>query len=887
MNLTVSKRILLLITATSVGLILLVTANMYLINQVFEKANFSTVNTVPALVDLSATNVFFQRSRINVVLHSGADDAQEMQKLEQAFDERKLRTMEAFKHYEPTLVPGPDTTLYFEEKKLLEEYYAAAPEMFRLSRARLAQANAKNPQVTQQQVKDAVEKLDTLALKIAGKFEEHEKVNLDLASAGAADGQAMKAKANAIAIGLSIALLLIVAVMGLITRKKVLSAIGMEPADLADIAKGFADGNLNTQLAVEATDKTSIAASIKVLQNTLNNIVSSIKEVSAQHDAGDIDVRVDTSKFKGGYAEMTQGINGMVEGHIDLNKKAMAVVTAFGEGNFDAPLEKFPGKKATINDTIEKVRGNIKRFIADMNHMAKEHDAGEIDVRMNVAHYNGAYAEMAQGVNSMVEGHIDLSKKSIHVVNAFGAGDFEQPLERFPGKKAVINTAIESTRSNIKSFIADMQRMAKAHDAGDIEVKISLDKFQGAYAEMAAGVNDMVGGHIDLSNKAMDVVKAFGAGNFDSPLEKFPGKKAVINQNIEQVRANLKALNDDAQMLARAAEDGKITVRADASKHMGDFRTIIEGVNNTLEMIVGPIITVKSAAETINTAAKEISQGNNDLSQRTEEQASSLEETAASMEQLASTVKANAENAKQANQLSMSASTVAIKGGEVVQEVVLTMSAINESARKIEDIISVIDGIAFQTNILALNAAVEAARAGEQGRGFAVVAGEVRNLAQRSATAAKEIKQLINDSVEKTAAGTAQVENAGATMAEIVSSVQRVNDIISEIAAASVEQSAGINQINTAVTQMDEVTQQNAALVEQAAAAAESLLEQSDELYEAVSVFKLNDGAGVTSIKPKMAARVTPVNKPVKLVKKVAVNAAIQPLEDEQDWAEF
>ncbi|HEY0562125.1 MAG TPA: methyl-accepting chemotaxis protein [Methylophilus sp.] len=887
MNLTVSKRILLLIAATSVGLILLVTANMYLINQVFEKANFSTVNTVPALVDLGATNVFFQRSRINVVLHSSADNAQEMQKLEQAFDERKLRTMEAFKRYESTLVPGPDTTLYVEEKKLLEEYYAAVPDMFKLSHARLDQANVKTPQVTRQDVKDAVVKLDALALKIASKFEEHEKVNLELASTGAADGLAMKAKANAIAIGLSVALLLIVAVMGLITRKRVLSAIGMEPAELADIAKGFADGNLNTQLTVEATDKTSIAASIKVLQSTLNTIVSSIKEVSAQHDAGDIDVRVDTSKFKGGYAEMTQGINDMVEGHIDLNKKAMVVVTAFGEGNFDAALEKFPGKKASINDTIEKVRGNIKRFIADMNHMAKEHDAGDIDVRMNVANYNGAYAEMAQGVNSMVEGHIDLSKKSISVVKAFGAGDFEQPLESFPGKKAVINTAIESTRSNIKSFIAEMQRMAKAHDAGDIDVKISLEKFHGAYADMAAGVNDMVGGHVELSNKAMEVVKAFGAGNFDAPLEQFPGKKAVINQNIEQVRTNLKALNDDAQMLARAAEDGKITVRADASQHLGDFRTIIEGVNNTLEMIVGPIITVKSAAETINTAAKEISQGNNDLSQRTEEQASSLEETAASMEQLASTVKANAENAKQANQLSMSASTVAIKGGEVVQEVVQTMSAINESARKIEDIISVIDGIAFQTNILALNAAVEAARAGEQGRGFAVVAGEVRNLAQRSATAAKEIKQLINDSVEKTAAGTAQVENAGSTMAEIVSSVQRVNDIISEIAAASVEQSAGINQINTAVTQMDEVTQQNAALVEQAAAAAESLLEQSDELYQAVSVFKLNDGQSMASIKPKSAAKPAAVNKSIKLVKKVAVNAAIQPADNEQDWAEF
>jgi methyl-accepting chemotaxis protein len=204
-----------------------------------------------------------------------------------------------------------------------------------------------------------------------------------------------------------------------------------------------------------------------------------------------------------------------------------------------------------------------------------------------------------------------------------------------------------------------------------------------------------------------------------------------------------------------------VTVRADASAHQGDFRKVVEGVNATLETIVAPIIIVKEAAETINTAAGEISSGNNDLSSRTEQQASSLEETAASMEELASTVKQNAENAKQANQLAMAASGVAIKGGDVVGQVVMTMANINESARKIEDIISVIDGIAFQTNILALNAAVEAARAGEQGRGFAVVAGEVRNLAQRSASAAKEIKELITDSVSKTTEGTAQVENAG------------------------------------------------------------------------------------------------------------------------------
>ncbi|MDO9204726.1 methyl-accepting chemotaxis protein, partial [Methylotenera sp.] len=313
-----------------------------------------------------------------------------------------------------------------------------------------------------------------------------------------------------------------------------------------------------------------------------------------------------------------------------------------------------------------------------------------------------------------------------------------------------------------------------------------------------------------------------------------------IKDNLNTCIESINALVGDVQMLANAASDGRVSVRADASSHQGDFRKIVEGVNETLEMIVNPIATVKVAVETISTAAKEIAQGNADLSRRTEEQAASLEKTAASMEELSSTVKQNADNAKQANQLATAASGVAIKGGDVVSEVVSTMADINASAKKIEDIISVIDGIAFQTNILALNAAVEAARAGEQGRGFAVVAGEVRNLAQRSASAAKEIKELISDSVSKTAAGTKQVENAGHTMQEIVISVKRVSDIISEIAAASSEQSAGIEQVNEAVMKMDDMTQQNTALVEEAAAAAESMMEQADELMNAVSVFQLD-----------------------------------------------
>ncbi|MFM9912458.1 MAG: methyl-accepting chemotaxis protein [Methylophilaceae bacterium] len=348
---------------------------------------------------------------------------------------------------------------------------------------------------------------------------------------------------------------------------------------------------------------------------------------------------------------------------------------------------------------------------------------------------------------------------------------------------------------------------------------------------------------------------------------------------------------------AEVLETAKEIARGNLANHIavnsGDTTSLLAALNEMQGSLRNLILQIKTSADSIGTGAKEIASGNSDLSSRTEQQASSLEETASSMEELSSTVKQNAENAKQANQLASAASGVAVKGGQVVGEVVGTMSSINESSRKIVDIISVIDGIAFQTNILALNAAVEAARAGEQGRGFAVVAAEVRNLAQRSAAAAKEIKTLIGDSVDKVENGTKLVAQAGETMEEIVNSVKRVTDIMGEIAAASAEQSSGIDQINNAVTQMDEVTQQNAALVEQAAAAAESLEEQAQELTEAVSVFKLDTGSTVSGARrptPRMATP-APASKPesasVKSVTNTKPKLPKAKAAAEEEWEEF
>jgi len=652
-----------------------------------------------------------------------------------------------------------------------------------------------------------------------------------------------------------------------------------------NVAENIKNGNMNVQIDASSKDEIgTLLMQMQSMSDTLKTLSVEIVDMAIAQDKGDTDALLHVSKFQGAYKQMAERINALVSSNLEISNQSMAVIQEFGQGNFDAPLKPFPGKKSSINTIIEQVRSNIKTFIQEMQHMSVQHDLGETDVVIDTSKFKGAYLQMSQGVNAMVGSHLQEKSEMIQMMRALGDGDFNAQVKQYPGKKEEINKSIERLEGKLKGIVDSVKWVTNEHALGNIDMSLHAHLFKGGFSELATAVNAIVAGQLELTEKALACVKAFGEGDFDAPLETFPGKKVFVNEAIEQVRTNLKALNEDAQLLADAAHAGRVTVRADADRHQGDYRKIVNGMNETLEMIVGPIVTVQQSVETINTAAREIAQGNADLSRRTEDQAASLEKTAASMEELSSTVKQNADNAKQANQLASAASGVAVKGGVAVSAVVSTMAQINESAKKIEDIISVIDGIAFQTNILALNAAVEAARAGEQGRGFAVVAGEVRNLAQRSASAAKEIKELITNSVNKTAEGTKQVEMAGETMQEIVSSVKRVSDIIGEISAASQEQSAGIEQVNEAIMKMDDVTQQNTALVEEAAAAAESMMEQADELMNAISVFQLgsHSESKVSRNVPKVMA-----SKAATIARPTPAKVSIKPSADDGDWEEF
>ena len=388
--------------------------------------------------------------------------------------------------------------------------------------------------------------------------------------------------------------------------------------------------------------------------------------------------------------------------------------------------------------------------------------------------------------------------------------------------------------------------------------------------------------------KAVQAIRAtmqrLVVGDLDTDPLRLDGDFAELGNSINQFVQDNKRIIGTISDVMSSMSAGDLTQRVD-DDFQGEFQVLANAINSFAEEISGTIRSINEAVDTINTASSEIATGNADLSSRTEQQASSLEETASAMEELTGTVRLNAENAEQANMLASQASKVANEGGDLIRQVVDTMGDINASAQEISDIIGVIDGIAFQTNILALNAAVEAARAGEQGRGFAVVASEVRTLAQRSAEAAKEIKELISDSVGKINGGNQLVNKSGDTMAEVVNAIQRVNDIMSEISAASSEQATSIEEVGKAVNSMDEMTQQNAALVEEAAAAADSLQQQAIGLTERVAMFKLDGGS---LLAPPPARKSNGASKPAARMTAVSAPKALKPgSPSESEWETF
>jgi len=528
---------------------------------------------------------------------------------------------------------------------------------------------------------------------------------------------------------------------------------------------------------------------------------------------------------------------------------AVKLADGIANGRLDNSIDASGNDEVTqLLRSMQRMQAQLQSVMAAQGELARQHDAGSLSYRMDESAFPGDYGRMVHETNALVGSHVQVQNRLIEVMKHYARGDLSVDMDPLPGEKAAITQAMDETKTSLSAINGEIRRLATAAAAGDFSLRGDEDRFAYDFRDMVAGLNRLM---------------------------------QTTDENLVQVSTLLQAISR-----------GDLTVRMQGDFH-GVFARMRDDCNATVDQLKQIVGRIQSSASSINLAAGEIASGNTDLSRRTEQQAANLEETAASMEELTSTVKQNAEHARQANQLAIGAHGVASQGGEVVGQVVTTMSAIEASSKKIAEIISVIDGIAFQTNILALNAAVEAARAGEQGRGFAVVASEVRTLAQRSAAAAKEIKGLIDDSVGKVAEGSSLVHQAGSTMGEIVASVQRVTDIMAEISAASQEQSAGIEQVNQTVVQMDETTQQNAALVEEATAAARAMEDQAAQLADAVAIFRLDNqvSAAVKAVAERVEpARITTVARPQPTSTPTPVrrssNASTFAASD-SDWQEF
>lgn len=460
-----------------------------------------------------------------------------------------------------------------------------------------------------------------------------------------------------------------------------------------------------------------------------------------------------------------------------------------------------------LGEAMASVRQSVQAAIGAQLEMAEQHEAGAIRYRMDASAFPGDFGRMVQATNSLVESHVEVELLMAEVMQRYAIGDLSRDLPDYPGEKSTLTRTLAAVKQSLMAINAQIDELARAARAGDFSMRGDAAAFQFQFKAMVEHLNGMM--------------------------------------------ASSQASIADVSDVLRAISHGDLTARMDG-EYDGVFARMRDDANTTTAQLTGIVQGIQAAADSINNAAQELAAGNNDLSRRTEQQAANLEEAAASMEELTSTVRQNAELARQADSEAHAAGAAVRETEQAMAQMASVMGEIDQSSARISEISTVIDGIAFQTNILALNAAVEAARAGEQGRGFAVVASEVRTLAQRAGVAAKEIKELIEDAAAKVKSGLAVTVESEAAIARVAQASSRTTQLMSDIAAASKEQAAGIEQVNQVVVQMDQVTQQNAALVEEATAASRALEEQAHALTTSVAVFKV-EGAVVSAV-PRHAA---------------------------------
>ena len=659
-------------------------------------------------------------------------------------------------------------------------------------------------------------------------LDELERVGNELAHA---DGAATAAALRSLEWSIALLILVVTAVAigsAFVLRRELTSFLEIVTEKLRAVANGHLSESITES---RGPDFNALRDSVNQVASTLQNLMGELNRMSREHDAGDIDVVIPADKFEGEFRSMAEGVNKMVGGHIQVKKKAMACIAELGRGNFEAPLEKFPGKKAFINENIERLRANLKGVIAEMNRMSHEHDAGDIDVVIPADKFEGEFRTMAEGVNKMVGGHIAVKKKAMACVAEFGRGNFEAPLERFPGKKVFINETVEQVRANLKALIRDANMLTEAAVEGRLSTRADASRHQGDYRKIVQGVNDTLDTVIAPTRELAQVLDKLAAGSLDmrADVSRFKNESLALVEGVNKTLDALLAPGQEATKVLALLAERDLRARMTGS-YQGDHARMKEALNATAESLHSAIQQVGQAVEQVTSAANQIAATSQTVSAGTSEQAASVEETTASLEEMSSSINQNAENSRQTEQMALAGAKNAEESGKSVGATVEAMKSIAEK-------IGIIEEIAYQTNLLALNAAIEAARAGEHGKGFAVVATEVRKLAERSQKAAGEISGVATQSVKI-------AERSGQLLIELVPAIKKTADLVQEVAAASQEQSTGVAQINKAMAKVDQVTQTNASAAEELASTAEEMNGQAESLQALIGSFQLNGGHG-------------------------------------------
>lgn len=775
---TVKKNISLLVASALAGILILAVVSLNLLGQVRATAGYAEVNTLPSIVALD-----------QVADALGNLRAQQWQRLAGPGGGASLEVGRA----QATVVQ----TLDRYQKELLSDDHDAG--LLNTLRSRVDDYSRSQEHIDgllqagdQAAARTLLLDSEALRAKVAAALDEMRQYNLELGGKGALVAASTEQTARYTVVVVAGVTLLLTVVLGGLLARGLLRTLGGEPDAVRVLVERMLAGQL--EVAEGGKLQEGVLGKMQQLNATLQQLLGAMNHMSAEHDKGDIDVQIDASQFAGQYGVMAQGINGMVNGHINVKKQAMACIKSISEGDLSAPLQAFPGKKAFINQTVEQLRSTLLALIDEMGRMASEHEKGDIDVQIDAQRFQGAYHQIAQGINDMVNGHISVKKQAMACIRAFGEGDLSAPLARFPGKKAFINEHIEQLRSNIQALVQDTRMLSDNALIGQLEARADSTRHQGDFRSIVAGINSTLDLIVAPLTEAMEVMVALSNGDL---------------------------------------------TRSVKGDYQGSLLALKNAVNDTVDKLARIIGEVRSSADSLSSASEEISATAQSISQSASVQAASVEETSASMEQMSASIAQNTENAKVTDGMAGKATQEASEGGQAVKDTVAAMKTIAEK-------IGIVDSIAYQTNLLALNAAIEAARAGEHGKGFAVVAAEVRKLAERSQIAAQEIGQVAKSSV-------ALAERAGSLLDEIVPSITKTSDLVQEIAAASEEQSIGSEQINSAMSQMSQITQQNASASEELAATAEEMSSQAEQLQELMGFFTLQGGAAMALV-PRSAA---------------------------------